>query len=299
MMADSRCSMSSIRLPHMNIQPLLETVAGRLARRLGYELRRRSYYLPLPDADKLPESLWSGPRPTPGVNLRVAESLDMLGAIARHMPMFPAEFPIPNSSYEWGDAHTLWGMLRHLKPKRLIELGSGASSHVIRAAKEANELEGSGLEFESYDPFPGWHAMGVAPDTLVHPIAAETLDPSVVDSLNCGDVLFVDTTHTVRTGGDVTHIFLQLLPRLRSGVYVHIHDIFLPEEYPQHWVKQLRRAWAEQYLLQAFLAFNYEFEVILPVHALWRYHHDEVVAAIPAAAAMRGDGPAAFWIKRR
>lgn len=277
----------------------MEARVGLALRSVGIELRRSSFYLPLPDAAHLPETLWSGPRPTPGLELRLDDGLRLTGAIGGYLTEFPTTFQVANGSYEYGDAHTLWAMLRHLKPRHLIELGSGASSHLISAAKAANEADGSPLQFTTYDPFPGWHSMGAVPGSVVHPIAAERLDPQVVDTLESGDVLFVDTTHTVKTGGDVAHIFLELLPRLKSGVYVHIHDIFLPYEYPRRWVKDLRFAWAEQYLLQAFLAFNEQFEVVLPVHALWRDRHDQLVQVIPDLAQIEGEGPGAFWIRRR
>jgi hypothetical protein len=133
---------------------------------------------------------------------------------------------------------------------------------------------------------------------MVHPIAAQDLDPDVVRALGHNDVLFVDTTHTVKTGGDVVHIVLEMLPRLASGVYVHFHDIFLPDEYPREWVVQRRRAWAEQYLLQAFLAFNSAFEVVLPLHALTRRQPELARETIPSFARTRGTGPGAFWIRR-
>src|SRR5581483_11082477 len=101
-------------------------------------------------------------------------------------------------------------------------------------------------------------------------VPAERLDEHVITGLGLGDVLFVDTTHTVKTGGDVTRIVLEFLPRLAPGVLVHLHDIFLPYEYPREWVVQERRAYAEQYLLQAFLAFNPTYEVVFPAHAVTR-----------------------------
>src|SRR5207247_5820903 len=81
--------------------------------------------------------------------------------------------------------------------------------------------------------------------------------------LQSGDVLFIDSSHTVKIGGDVNYLFLEVLPRLKPGVIVHVHDIFLPFEYPREWVRDDFRFWAEQYLLQAFLTFNSEFQVLM------------------------------------
>jgi hypothetical protein len=271
---------------------------GKAAAR-GYELRRRHFYLPFPDVERLPESLWTAASPTPGVDLAISDGVALLRQIAPYMREFgETRFPIPNGSYEWVDAETLYGMLRHLKPRRLIELGSGASSRLIATAQATNAKEGAPFKFESFDPYPGWNAIGNVPGVTVRAIPAETLDPAALNVLERGDVLFVDTTHTVKTGGDVTHITLDILPRLAPGVYVHVHDIFLPYEYPREWVVDHRRAWAEQYILQAFLAFNPLFEVVLPVHAITRQHPDAVREAIPSFSRMQGTGPGAFWIRR-
>jgi hypothetical protein len=110
-------------------------------------------------------------------------------------------------------------------------------------------------------------------------------------------VLFVDTTHTVRTGGDVTHIVLDILPRLVAGVVVHFHDIFLPYEYPEDWVIGRRLAWGEQYLLQAFLAFNDAFEILVPNHATARGAPDALGSLVSSfdPDVVR---PGGFWIRR-
>jgi hypothetical protein len=208
-------------------------------------------------------------------------------------------FWLDNRSYGCVDAETLYAMLRHLKPACLHELGSGASTHVIHLAALANEREGSPLEHTVFDPYPYTASpMGPVPGVPTHPIRTEDLDPARFAALHAGDVLFVDTTHTVRTGGDVTHIFLEILPRLAPGVTVHVHDIFLPYEYPREWVVEQRRAWAEQYLLQAFLAFNHDFEVVLPNYALARAAPDALERAIPSFEPHTVH-PGAFWLRRR
>jgi methyltransferase family protein len=277
----------------------VEAAAVRAASSLGYELRRQHFYLPFPDVETLPESLWNGPRQMYGVDLRLKAAGELLESLRSGVEeLVRAGVPIDNGSYESGDAETLYAMLRHLRPRRLIELGSGASTHLISLAHSANARDGAAFTFEGFDPYPGWHPMGTAPGFVTHPVAAEALDAETVASLAAGDVLFVDTTHTVKTGGDVVHIVRDMLPRIKPGVYVHFHDIFLPYEYPRPWVIDHRRAWAEQYLLEAFLAFNLEFEVVLPLHALWRLAPARTTSAIPSLAGQVGTGPGAFWIRR-
>ncbi len=202
----------------------------------------------------------------PGVDLRVEDALALLnGPLLPYLSEFrpplnptePGRFWLHNGVYESVDAETLYAIVRHLKPGRVYELGSGVSSHVIHMAALANEREGRPLEHTIFDPFPFQliGMMGPVPDAAARAVRAQDLDPAqFAGALRVGDIMFVDTTHTVRTGGDVTHIFLQILPRLAAGVTIHAHDIFLPYDYPRDWVVDQRRAWAEQYLLQAFLA---------------------------------------------
>lgn len=285
-----------------------EEVAQRVLKPVGYQLTRRHFYSPIPIVEELPTGLWNSPSELAGVDLRVTEALALLnGPLLPYLSEFrpplhptePGRFWLHNNSYESVDAETLYAILRHLKPAHVHELGSGASSHVIHLAAVANAGEGSPLEHTVFDPFPYQASpMGPVRSATTHPIRTEDLDPARFAELGAGDVLFVDTTHTVRTGGDVTHIFLEILPRLRPGVTIHVHDIFLPYEYPREWVVDQRRAWAEQYLLQAFLAFNHDFEVLMPNYALSRAQPDALRRAIPSFDPQTVR-PGAFWIRRR
>jgi hypothetical protein len=280
-------------------------VGDATARRLGFDLVRRSFYSPLPDRHSLPDSLWRDPSPLPGVELGLARAMSLLENLAPHLAEFQRTvieqkgFPLDNGTYESVDAETLYGALRHLKPSRVIELGSGTSSHIIAAALQQNEVEHRPAEYLVFDPYP-WEAtkLGAVDGVHVAPLGATEVPAERFDSLVAGDVLFVDTTHTVKTGGDVPHLVLDVVPRLAPGVLIHFHDIFLPYEYPRRWVIDMRLAWAEQYLLQAFLAFNPAFEVVLPAHALARAWPDEVRRLIPS---FRPGivAPGAFWIRRR
>lgn len=283
-----------------------EALVRRPINRLGYELTRRSFYSALPDIASLPKG-WEEPTCLIGVDLRLNEALRLLStSLQPYLDEFrppelpPGQFWLRNGSYGIVDAPLLYAMVRYLRPKRLYELGSGCSSHVIRLAERANTCDNDLLEHTIFDPFPFYMcAMGKLPDVTVIRERTEDLDPALFDELQSGDILFVDTTHTVRTGGDVPHIFLEILPRLASGVIIHVHDIFLPYEYPREWVIDQRQAWGEQYLLQAFLAFNDTFEVLLPNYALTRTAPESLRRLIPTfhpeAAHPEAGG---FWMKR-
>src|SRR5258705_12361590 len=109
----------------------------------------------------------------------------------------------------------------------------------------------------SIDPHPNPGVAPYANEYIKAPVEDVAVE-RIVDLLNAGDILFIDSSHTVKTGGDVPYLFLEILPRLKPGVLIHIHDIFLPFDYPEQWVLQ-DWGWTEQYLVHAFLSFNRAF----------------------------------------
>ena len=161
------------------------------------------------------------------------------------------------------DAWVLQAMLRHLEPARMIEVGCGLSSLVT--ARVDREFFGERMRLTCIDPVirPSLQG-GVQGITEIRQEEIQDTPLDLFAELNAGDVLFIDTSHTVKTGGDVPWIYNRILPTLRPGVVVHLHDVFLPGDYPEQWVLE-GRAWNELYLLQSFLAFNFRFEVLLGV----------------------------------
>jgi hypothetical protein len=148
-----------------------------------------------------------------------------------------------------------------------------------------------------YDPYPRPELAPVLQSVAeLRTVKATDVPRSELAELRSGDLLFVDTTHTVRIGGDVNRVILDILPTLAAGVFVHIHDIYLPWEYPQEFLAERRFFWGEQYLLQAFLAFNEEFETLFSAHALLRRYPAELSRLIPSARPETR--PGAFWLRR-
>lgn len=203
------------------------------------------------------------------------------------------EFFLDNGAYERVDAEVLYAMVRHFKPRRVLELGSGFSTLVTAQAAAANERDGHPLAVTSVDPFPS-----VAPGQRIRLRRQRAQDVPLpeFEALESGDILFVDTTHTVKVGGDVNFLVLEVLPVLRPGVVVHFHDIFLPWDYPREWIAR-GMYWAEQYLLQAFLAFNPAFETLFAAHYVSRQVPDRLRAVVPSFRSRTA--PGAFWIRRR
>jgi predicted O-methyltransferase YrrM len=187
-------------------------------------------------------------------------------------------------------------MVRGLAPSRVVELGSGQSTLIMARAARENAAEGRPLVLESFDPYPGVAQPPLPGLAALERVPAQEVPLPVFEALGAGDVLFVDTTHTVKLGSDVNHIVLEVLPRLRPGVIVHLHDIFLPFEYPRVWPERYGLYWSEQYLVQAFLAFSSGYEVLAAVHALQRQRSGAMRELLPAAVGERVG--AAFWVRR-
>jgi predicted O-methyltransferase YrrM len=294
--------MSATAIRRKKLRSSAERVLTPAARALGYDLSRHSFYSPLPDREQLPVELWDEPNPMLGVRFELEEQFEFLEQqLRQYVPAFTARcedpvsgFELWNGTYESVDAETLYAMVRYARPRQVVEVGSGSSSHVIAMALQDNTEES---RYRVFDPYP-WAAsrLQARSDVEVTAQGACDIPVSEFESLSENDILFIDTTHTVKTGGEVTHLFLNILPRLAPGVLVHVHDIFLPWEYRREWVLEQQRAFAEQYLLQAFLAFNEDFEVLLATHALARSNPRRVHRTIPSFRP--GVAPGAFWFTR-
>lgn len=280
--------------------------ARKLLGAVGYELVRRHYYSPIPDLDRLPPDVWSRQSTLAGVQFDTRAGLafvreNLTPYLAEYdPPLGPTSdahrFYLSNGFYEGLDAETLYAMVRHLQPKRIVELGSGFSTLVIADARARNDAHDVSCH-HVYDPYPQRRLEpAIRHLAELHQIPAAEVPTEAFTRLQAGDLLFVDTTHTVKIASDVNRIILEVLPTLSPGVYVHFHDIYLPWEYPREFLVERRFFWAEQYLLQAFLSFNRAFEPLFGTHALKRAFPDAIVALVPSAA--DAPRPSAFWLKR-
>ncbi|WP_320671702.1 class I SAM-dependent methyltransferase [Patulibacter defluvii] len=267
----------------------------------------RWYHSPIPEWERLPDAVWSRRHPMPGVAWDPAPGLTLLEGPLRPLLAEFAPPPIPGTTaaeraallvfYDGLDGATWHALLRHVRPRRVVELGSGVSTLIGAAALARNAAEGDPAELRVFDPFPRAPTeAGLGDHGRLERTAAEQVPLEVFDELGAGDVLFVDTTHVVTTGGDVVRIVLEVLPRLAPGVLVHVHDILLPYEYHRMWFES-GWYWNEQYLLHAFLVGNPEWELVLANHHLHREHEPRLRAV--TAAYEPAKQPSALWLRRR
>jgi hypothetical protein len=203
------------------------------------------------------------------------------------------EYHAGNAMFGPLDAWVLKAMLRHLRPRQVIEVGCGWSS-LVTASLSTRHLGGS-MQLTCIDPSPPPWLHGEVPgiSELLRERAQEVPIERYLE-LRAGDVLFIDSSHVARAGSDVCFLFHEVVPQLADGVVVHAHDIFLPNDYPETWIAD-GRGWNEQYLIQSLLTFNSRIEILLGL-AWMRLHHPEVLAA--AAPGLDAGGAASLWMRR-
>ena len=266
-------------------------------RRSGAAPAPSHYSSPTFTADEIPDAVWARRSPLRGIRLDLDAQVGLLAELAPlGAELAGTGFAFANRFYEHVDAEVAYAMVRRLRPARVVELGSGHSTHVLAAACVANRADGAPVHYSAYDPDPRAGAPERGVDVLER-LPAQEVPDAVFAALRERDVLFVDTTHVVRTGGDVNRVLLDVLPALAPGVVVHLHDIWLPYEYHRELTATLGANWSEQYLLQALLCGNPGFEVLLAHAALARDRRDAVREAFPAWDPETGY-PSAFWLRR-
>jgi hypothetical protein len=174
-------------------------------------------------------------------------------------------------------------MVRHIKPKRIIEVGGGHSSRVLAAALEQNlNVDGVRGTLLTIDPHPDRFPKEALSDRVqLISASVQSVDMDVFLTLADGDFLFLDSTHIVGIGSDVVREYLEILPRIHRGVLIHAHDIFIPSEYPQDLVLKNLSFWSEQYLLEALLMFNQRFEVVWGSSAMQGFKPETLERAFP------------------
>jgi len=245
------------------------------------------FYSPVPDLEAIRRDenrvFGNVPRVVPGIDLREADQLALLQSFVPYYQNLPftadgqpgLRYRYDNPAYSYSDAILLHCMMRHLQPRRIIEVGSGFSSCMML---DTNELYFDGAIATTFiEPYPELLLSLLKEsdhdDIEMIPTRLQDVDPGVFDALAANDILFIDSTHVSKIDSDVNHILFNILPRLAPGVRVHFHDIFYPFEYPQEWVMQ-GRVWSEIYLLKAFLQYNSRFHVVLMNTFMEHFHAD-------------------------
>jgi hypothetical protein len=266
------------------------------------------FYQPVPDIQNLERrEVWSKVSRLDGIKWVPDKFIENLCEISKFQPKEiwfqkptknKMDFCLENNCFSYICASFLYGMVSKNKPKRIIEIGSGNSSKVI--FKALSDIGGC-VNYTIIDPYCTFEENQFAPfDVKIMRVPVEETDISLFKELMENDILFIDSSHTVRIGGDVNFEILDVLPILAPGVTIHFHDITLPYEYPKVYAVNpaFRVFWTESYLLQAFLAFNPAFEIMLPAAYLCREYLDMVKQCYPDMKNPVDWSSGSFWIRR-
>ncbi len=266
------------------------------------------FYSPLPDLDlvnrdrgRLFDRDVAG---VPGIDNNTVAQL----ALAKDLAMFYGDLPFTpaksnglryyfeNPYFRYTDAIILYSMLRHYRPRRVVEVGSGFSSAVM--LDTSDRFLSSGVSFTFIEPYPDRLSLLLTDqDKRQHRIIDSTVQEvplEIFEVLAAKDILFIDSSHVAKIGSDVTHLLSYVLPAVAPGVLIHFHDVVWPFEYPEEWLGE-GRAWNESYILKAFLQFNASFKILLFNSYLTLHHREAFERDFPLS---RGDTAGSLWIAK-
>jgi hypothetical protein len=267
------------------------------------------YYSPIPSVEDRERFARQAIRPfdrnLAGIEMNEQGQLALLEKFAvfyRDLP-FPAHqtagsrYFFENDWYSYGDAIFLYCMIRHVRPQRIIEVGSGFSSALML---DTNERFFDGrINCTFIEPNPErllnlFRERDREQATLIRR-RVQDVDVSRFAELSRGDILFIDSTHVSKTGSDVNHLIFNVLPALAEGVHIHFHDVAYPFEYPLSWVQQ-GRAWNETYAVRAFLQYNSRFKIEAFNTFLEHFHREWFRREMPLC--LRNPG-GSIWIEKQ
>lgn len=277
-----------------------------IADRCGYTVYPRVYYNPLPDPKEVDFEKMKLKRDVPGIRFNFDECKRLMEDFVQFAPEvreFLRNRPAENLNhwkltYTDYDSAVLYSMLRLKKPRRYVEVGCGWSTRCSSAAIERNRAEGHDCQSTFIEPFPGpqLDRAGLPGKFIKEKIERVPLELFL--QLEAGDVLFIDTSHVLKIQNDVEWELVHILPSLKAGVTVHIHDIFTPYEYPVEWTVGPQRGGSnEQYALECLMSGGGDWEVILPNYLLWKEQR-QIFAKLLDEPGPGQTFTNAFWIRK-
>lgn len=194
------------------------------------------------------------------------------------------------------EAEYYYSMIRHFKPKRIVEIGSGFSTIIAEMAVRKNRDDGANCRISCIEPFE--NSWLESHDVEVIREKVENIDPEYFSKLEQNDILFIDSSHMIKPWGDVMFEYFKILPVLQNGVLIHVHDIFTPRDYPENWLNDRISFWNEQYLLEALLVNNRDYTILGMMNYLRHNQFDKLADSFPSLRQIPGQEPSSFWMMK-
>lgn len=278
-------------------------------------VKRGDYYSTLPVLEEIESTRprWDRPSELPGLSVdipamkrRLDEMAgrweeDFLAGTGDYLANTRAGF---GPGYPSFDARTLYYMLREHKPGRYLEVGSGLSTYYATLARTRNAAEGAPLNITCVEPYP-FPALNQLSDFELVKGFVQDVPVTRFEELDHGDVLFIDSSHSLKIDSDVAYLFLEVLPRVKPGVFVHIHDVPFPYNFPypaDTWLFGERWPvyWNEAMVVQTFLAFNTSFEILLSTPLIRHADEQFLIDRFPDYVKVGEDPnpPSSLWLRR-
>ena len=288
----------------VNVVPLLNTVypyfIPKKVKADDYSIARPFNWYESPYADlekihKQEKDIFSSDRDVQGISLNIVAQLELLDQMSM---LSLSQWDSSNHRYtdnSWfgkSSASILAHMMQILNPNRIIEVGSGYSTAVML---DINEIYfNNEIKIQSIEPYPDrLKSLLKENDKLeVQEEFLENIPLTLFEQLQENDILFIDSSHVSKINSDVNYLFFEILPRLNKGVYIHIHDIYWPFEYPKRWIYE-GRAYTEAYMLRAFLMDNQNYSIVLFMDMLKKNCADKINSAMRDCVS---DG--SIWIRK-
>lgn len=270
--------------------------------RLGFVLSPIHFYFPIPFTRDLEQrKVWNRRSSLAGIDWNAEGQKrfvrEELGPFATECLWEDPDGYRPDApTFGYTSAMFAHCVTRWAQPRRIMEVGAGWSTLVFRRAAAMNSQS---LRQSAVDPYPPEWLAGKAPGVKIIAKPVQQIPPRAFENLQANDILFIDSSHVINPGSDVNYLYLEILPRLKPGVLVHIHDIQLPWEYPRDYAIRQRWFWNEQYLLQALLQGSREFEILAAGHWLAREESALLESVFPLYTAERYGATGSFWMRRR
>lgn len=277
----------------------------------GYHIRKFHYYDPLPNFSDITQEQILKKRVSTAIDWNLESQINLLQKLSLYQSEIcqikdekdsSLRFNFFNDFYSEVDAAIYYTLIREIKPTKIIEIGCGYSTQIAALAIAQNQQEGKTGKIICIEPYPEPQLVEANLDVELLIERVENIDLKIFEQLSPGDILFIDSTHTVKFGSDVCREILEILPALVSGVWIHFHDIFFPYDYPPEWLIEKRLAWNEQYMVEAFLAYNSHFEVVLANHWLSVDYPQEVAKIWPGVIKWEKDPYhhcAGLWLRKK
>lgn len=279
--------------------------------KIGFHITPNNFYQPIPDTRTLKDDLWLKQSELSCIKIIERDYINLLSLFSSkykeeyssfplNKTSIPFQYYLNNGTFESVDGEILYCMIRYFKPGEIIEIGSGYSTYLSAQALLKNREEDNDYQCKliAIEPYPN-QVLRSGFSGLSKLVIKKVQDIPILEfsKLKENDIIFIDSSHVSKIGSDVNYEYLEILPRLNKGVIIHIHDIFLPAEYPKDWVLKNHTFWNEQYLLQAFLISNDNFEILWPASYM-HLNFSETLEVAFKSYKKEERRPGSFWMRK-